>query len=172
MLLVCSWETFWKTLIPIDTIKASCCRWRAHSLIDPILKECLTFKMEFTSHTFQLDPNIHQHDYSSPVLSNFYMLITFPFMNIYLLMNYFVHVKTHVYSILNQLSLMFMLSLWCSPFSVEFKVAIVISFQSELSKLHKKSDPKTPRLWVGAGPLLDLWFIYQSSLWTIIFILC
>ncbi|KAL9324429.1 hypothetical protein ACSQ67_009286 [Phaseolus vulgaris] len=36
------------------------------------------------------------------------------------------------------------------PFSIEFKVAIVISFQSELSKLHKKSDPKTPRLWVGA----------------------
>ncbi|KAH1241330.1 Down syndrome critical region protein 3 [Glycine max] len=38
------------------------------------------------------------------------------------------------------------------PFSVEFKVAIVISFQSELSKLHKKSDAKTPRLWVGSGP--------------------
>jgi len=49
-----------------------------------------------------------------------------------------------------------MLSLWCSPFSIEFKVAIVISFQSELSKLHKKSDPKIPRLWVGAGALLDL----------------
>uniref|UniRef100_A0A6N2M5G8 Uncharacterized protein n=1 Tax=Salix viminalis TaxID=40686 RepID=A0A6N2M5G8_SALVM len=33
------------------------------------------------------------------------------------------------------------------PFSIEFKVSIVISFQSELSKLHKKSDPRTPRLW-------------------------
>ncbi|KAL5148814.1 Down syndrome critical region protein 3 [Glycine soja] len=42
------------------------------------------------------------------------------------------------------------------PFSVEFKVAIVISFQSELSKLHKKFDAKTPTLWVGSGPLLDL----------------
>ncbi|KAL2976857.1 hypothetical protein AAZX31_13G033100 [Glycine max] len=42
------------------------------------------------------------------------------------------------------------------PFSVEFKVAIVISFQSELSKLHKRFDAKTPTLWVGSGPLLDL----------------
>ncbi|KAL5142861.1 Down syndrome critical region protein 3 [Glycine soja] len=39
------------------------------------------------------------------------------------------------------------------PFSVEFKVAIVISFQSELSKLHKKSDPKTPRLWLAMETL-------------------
>jgi len=61
------------------------------------------------------------------------------------------------YCILNRLSLMLMLFFSCSPFSVEFKVAIVISFQSELSKLHKKSDAKTPRLWVGSGPLLDLW---------------
>uniref|UniRef100_A0A6N2M264 Large ribosomal subunit protein eL19 domain-containing protein n=1 Tax=Salix viminalis TaxID=40686 RepID=A0A6N2M264_SALVM len=37
-----------------------------------------------------------------------------------------------------------------SPFSIEFKVSIVISFQSELSKLHKKSDPRTPRLWLKA----------------------
>ncbi|KAF3437153.1 hypothetical protein FNV43_RR19906 [Rhamnella rubrinervis] len=33
------------------------------------------------------------------------------------------------------------------PFSIEFKVSIVITFQSELSKLHSKSDPGTPRLW-------------------------
>ncbi|XP_065851491.1 uncharacterized protein [Euphorbia lathyris] len=39
------------------------------------------------------------------------------------------------------------------PFSVEFKVAIVISFQSELSKLHKKSDPRTPRLWLAMETL-------------------
>ncbi|XP_020216118.1 Down syndrome critical region protein 3 homolog [Cajanus cajan] len=39
------------------------------------------------------------------------------------------------------------------PFSIEFKVAIVISFQSELSKLHKKSDPKTPRLWLAMETL-------------------
>ncbi|KAF5469168.1 hypothetical protein F2P56_013262 [Juglans regia] len=33
------------------------------------------------------------------------------------------------------------------PFSIEFKACIVISFQSELSKLHSKSDPTSPRLW-------------------------
>ncbi|WVZ15801.1 hypothetical protein V8G54_013367 [Vigna mungo] len=43
--------------------------------------------------------------------------------------------------------------LYWSPFSIEFKVAIVISFQSELSKLHKKSDPKTPRLWMAMETL-------------------
>ncbi|EOY21310.1 Vacuolar protein sorting-associated protein 26 isoform 1 [Theobroma cacao] len=39
------------------------------------------------------------------------------------------------------------------PFSIEFKVAIVISFQSELSKLHPKSDPRTPRLWTAMETL-------------------
>ncbi|KAK9208960.1 hypothetical protein WN944_001321 [Citrus x changshan-huyou] len=39
------------------------------------------------------------------------------------------------------------------PFSVEFKVSVVISFQSELSKLHKKSDPTTPRLWLAMETL-------------------
>ncbi|KAF8398979.1 hypothetical protein HHK36_014844 [Tetracentron sinense] len=34
-----------------------------------------------------------------------------------------------------------------SPFSIEFRVSIVISFQSELSKLYPKTDPKAPRLW-------------------------
>ncbi|KAJ6969992.1 hypothetical protein NC653_034530 [Populus alba x Populus x berolinensis] len=40
-----------------------------------------------------------------------------------------------------------------SPFSIEFKVSIVISFQSELSKLHKKSDPRSPRLWLAMETL-------------------
>ncbi|KAK3440715.1 hypothetical protein EUGRSUZ_B00996 [Eucalyptus grandis] len=31
--------------------------------------------------------------------------------------------------------------------TTQFKVAIVISFQSELSKMQAKSDPRTPRLW-------------------------
>ncbi|KAF2317508.1 hypothetical protein GH714_023702 [Hevea brasiliensis] len=39
------------------------------------------------------------------------------------------------------------------PFSIEFKVSIVISFQSELSKLHTKSDPRTPRLWLAMETL-------------------
>ncbi|KAI4347268.1 hypothetical protein L6164_008092 [Bauhinia variegata] len=39
------------------------------------------------------------------------------------------------------------------PFSIEFKVAIVISFQSELSKSQKKSDPRTPRLWLAMETL-------------------
>lgn len=56
------------------------------------------------------------------------------------------------------LSLFFFNSL-CSPFSIEFKVSIVISFQSELSKLHKKSDPRTPRLWVS----ISLNFIVEET---------
>ncbi|PON79155.1 Vacuolar protein sorting protein 26 related [Trema orientale] len=39
------------------------------------------------------------------------------------------------------------------PFSIEFKVSIVITFQSELSKLHSKSDPRTPRLWLAMETL-------------------
>ncbi|GAV88018.1 Vps26 domain-containing protein [Cephalotus follicularis] len=39
------------------------------------------------------------------------------------------------------------------PFSIEFKVCLVISFQSELSKLHSKSDPTTPRLWLAMETL-------------------
>lgn len=35
------------------------------------------------------------------------------------------------------------------PFSIEFQVSIVISFQSELSKLYPKSDLQTPRPWVS-----------------------
>lgn len=44
-------------------------------------------------------------------------------------------------------------SVFAGPFSIEFKVSIVISFQSELSKLHKKSDPITPRLWLAMETL-------------------
>ncbi|CAK7349576.1 unnamed protein product [Dovyalis caffra] len=44
-------------------------------------------------------------------------------------------------------------SVFAGPFSIEFKVSIVISFQSELSKLHKKSDPRTPRLWLALETL-------------------
>ncbi|XP_050379219.1 uncharacterized protein LOC126796436 isoform X2 [Argentina anserina] len=39
------------------------------------------------------------------------------------------------------------------PFSIEFKVVIVISFQSEVAKLHLKSDPTTPRLWLAMETL-------------------
>ncbi|KAL2944616.1 Down syndrome critical region protein 3-like protein [Bienertia sinuspersici] len=39
------------------------------------------------------------------------------------------------------------------PFSIEFKVSIVISFQSELSKQHPKYDPTTPRLWLAMETL-------------------
>ncbi|XP_004512746.1 uncharacterized protein [Cicer arietinum] len=44
-------------------------------------------------------------------------------------------------------------TIFAGPFSIEFKVAIVISFQSELSKLHKKSDSRTPRLWLATETL-------------------
>lgn len=36
------------------------------------------------------------------------------------------------------------------PFSIEFKVYIVVTFKSELSKLHPKPDPRTPRLWTAS----------------------
>ncbi|XP_056175124.1 uncharacterized protein LOC115664763 isoform X2 [Syzygium oleosum] len=39
------------------------------------------------------------------------------------------------------------------PFSIEFKVAIVITFQSELLKMQAKSDPRTPRLWMAMETL-------------------
>ncbi|KAF5178119.1 Down syndrome critical region protein 3-like protein [Thalictrum thalictroides] len=38
-------------------------------------------------------------------------------------------------------------------FSIEFQVSIVISFQSELAKLHPKSDPTIPRLWLAMETL-------------------
>ncbi|XP_042495367.1 vacuolar protein sorting-associated protein 26C-like isoform X3 [Macadamia integrifolia] len=40
-------------------------------------------------------------------------------------------------------------TVYAGPFSIEFQVSIVINFQSDLSKLHPKSDPKTPRLWLA-----------------------
>ncbi|XP_020579446.1 Down syndrome critical region protein 3 homolog [Phalaenopsis equestris] len=36
------------------------------------------------------------------------------------------------------------------PFSIEFQVSIVISFQSELSKLYSKFDLQTPRQWLAS----------------------
>lgn len=39
------------------------------------------------------------------------------------------------------------------PFSIEFKVVIVITFQSEVAKLHSKSDPTTPRQWLAMETL-------------------
>ncbi|KAK7825645.1 down syndrome critical region protein 3 like protein [Quercus suber] len=39
------------------------------------------------------------------------------------------------------------------PFSIEFKVSVVISFQSQLYKLHPKSDPTTPTLWTAMESL-------------------
>ncbi|XP_016481566.1 uncharacterized protein LOC107802566 isoform X2 [Nicotiana tabacum] len=41
-------------------------------------------------------------------------------------------------------------SIFAGPFSVEFKVTIVITFQSEQSKLHPKSSFKTLRSWHAA----------------------
>ncbi|KAJ8753661.1 hypothetical protein K2173_026337 [Erythroxylum novogranatense] len=39
------------------------------------------------------------------------------------------------------------------PFSIEFRAIIVISFESELSKLHTNSIPTTPRLWLAMESL-------------------
>ncbi|XP_057446915.1 uncharacterized protein LOC130738781 isoform X1 [Lotus japonicus] len=44
-------------------------------------------------------------------------------------------------------------TIYAGPFSIEFKVAIVISFQSELAKLPRKSDSRTPRLWLAMETL-------------------
>lgn len=69
-----------------------------------------------------------------------------PYFQVYILFGVLVQV---LYSNITEISNWILWLYLCSPFSVEFKVLIVISFQSELSKLHKKSDPKTPRLWVS-----------------------
>ncbi|XP_058091359.1 uncharacterized protein LOC131237553 [Magnolia sinica] len=39
------------------------------------------------------------------------------------------------------------------PFSIEFQVSIIISFESEISKLYPKSDLRTPRLWLAMETL-------------------
>ncbi|XP_044465299.1 vacuolar protein sorting-associated protein 26C isoform X1 [Mangifera indica] len=44
-------------------------------------------------------------------------------------------------------------TVFAGPFSIEFKVCLVITFQSELAKLHTKSDPTTPRLWLAMETL-------------------
>ncbi|KAG9132638.1 hypothetical protein Leryth_024591 [Lithospermum erythrorhizon] len=38
-------------------------------------------------------------------------------------------------------------TIFAGPFSVEFKMIITITFQSELSKMQAKSEPLTPKLW-------------------------
>ncbi|XP_038687230.1 vacuolar protein sorting-associated protein 26C isoform X2 [Tripterygium wilfordii] len=39
------------------------------------------------------------------------------------------------------------------PFSIEFKVTVVINFESKLSKVQSKFDPTTPRLWLAMESL-------------------
>lgn len=39
-------------------------------------------------------------------------------------------------------------TLSAGPFSIEFQVSVIITFQSELSKLYPKSDMRIPRLWL------------------------
>ncbi|KAM1238771.1 hypothetical protein TB2_039417 [Malus domestica] len=39
------------------------------------------------------------------------------------------------------------------PFSIEFKVAVVVTFQSNIAKMPSKSDPTTPRLWLAMETL-------------------
>ncbi|XP_062157588.1 uncharacterized protein LOC133865238 isoform X2 [Alnus glutinosa] len=39
------------------------------------------------------------------------------------------------------------------PFSIEFKVSIVVSFHWELSKIHSKSDPTNPSIWMAMETL-------------------
>ncbi|KAK4283388.1 hypothetical protein QN277_000341 [Acacia crassicarpa] len=39
------------------------------------------------------------------------------------------------------------------PFSIEFKMSIVISFKSEFAKSQTKVDPRTPRLWLAMETL-------------------
>ncbi|KAK6153960.1 hypothetical protein DH2020_013599 [Rehmannia glutinosa] len=40
-------------------------------------------------------------------------------------------------------------TIFAGPFSVEFKVSIVITFLSDLSKKHSKADPKAPKPWLA-----------------------
>ncbi|XP_072959417.1 uncharacterized protein [Typha angustifolia] len=44
-------------------------------------------------------------------------------------------------------------TLLAGPFSIEFQVSLVISFQSELSKLYPGSDRRTPRPWLAIQTL-------------------
>ncbi|XP_026404250.1 Down syndrome critical region protein 3 homolog isoform X1 [Papaver somniferum] len=44
-------------------------------------------------------------------------------------------------------------TIFAGPFSIEFQFSVVISFQSELSKLQPKADPRTPRLWLAMESL-------------------
>ncbi|KAL3529125.1 hypothetical protein ACH5RR_008447 [Cinchona calisaya] len=40
-------------------------------------------------------------------------------------------------------------TIFAGPFSIEFKAAIVITFQSEQTKKYAKYDPKTPKSWMA-----------------------
>lgn len=44
-------------------------------------------------------------------------------------------------------------NVYAGPFSIEFQVSIIVSFQSELSKIQPKSDMRTPRLWLAMETL-------------------
>ncbi|GAA0172194.1 membrane traffic protein [Lithospermum erythrorhizon] len=44
-------------------------------------------------------------------------------------------------------------TIFAGPFSVEFKMIITITFQSELSKMQAKSEPLTPKLWLAMESL-------------------
>ncbi|MCL7038496.1 hypothetical protein MKW94_024870 [Papaver nudicaule] len=44
-------------------------------------------------------------------------------------------------------------TIFAGPFSIEFQLSVVISFQSELSRLQPKADPRTPRLWLAMESL-------------------
>ncbi|GLT69799.1 hypothetical protein SLA2020_419210 [Shorea laevis] len=44
-------------------------------------------------------------------------------------------------------------TIFAGPFSIEFKVSIVVSFHSELSKIHSKSDPTNPSIWMAMETL-------------------
>ncbi|KAF3646091.1 putative Down syndrome critical region protein 3 -like protein isoform X2 [Capsicum annuum] len=48
-------------------------------------------------------------------------------------------------------------SIFAGPFSIEFKVNLVITFQSEQSKVHSKSNFKTLRSWLLHMPVGEDW---------------
>ncbi|KAL0380169.1 UNVERIFIED_CONTAM: Vacuolar protein sorting-associated protein 26C [Sesamum angustifolium] len=55
-------------------------------------------------------------------------------------------------------------TIFAGPFSVEFKVSIVITFSSVLSKKHSKADPKATKPWVYEFKFSRTWFdqIHQA----------
>ncbi|CAI9113685.1 OLC1v1014336C2 [Oldenlandia corymbosa var. corymbosa] len=53
-------------------------------------------------------------------------------------------------------------TIYAGPFSIEFKITIVITFQSEQTKAQKKFDPKYPQPWVSKH--IKLFVIYTILL--------